>query len=534
MLLFKHSINAQENAEANSNQANSNTAPETIVTPTPIPFSEVIAQAESATASLKELASSVSADTTAEIVERDLPELTGEIDARLEETARVIEGRASLEKLKNFETEWKTLTKNLPKWKDDLTKRAKKLEDDLKQLDALDEKWKKTLEELKTVETPPEVFTRVEEIVASIAQTRKQVETEQARVVALQNKVAEQQKRVDDALESIKQTRESLVGQLLVQDSPPIWSSNFWTRAQQDISQSANDSFATQLQTLNDFVGRNTVRIIIHFLIFIVFAGILYFLRRRAHPWIEKEPELKKAAIIFYLPISTALILAILVSSWIYPQTPQILSAIFGAIALVPTIIILRKLVERPIYPLLYSLVVFYFIDQLRTIAEPLSVVSRLLFMTEMLGGALFFLWLLLARLSENETEEIVHGKIFRTIKIAALVALPVFAVSFLANAFGYVSLGKLLGNAVLRSAYVAVILYAAVRIIDGLIVFALRFRPLSLLGMVKEHRFLIQNRVQKFLRLIAFLLWLIITLDLLALREPLFEWLTTDSYSGI
>ena len=32
----------------------------------------------------------------------------------------------------------------------------------------------------------------------------------------------------------------------------------------------------------------------------------------------------------------------------------------------------------------------------------------------------------------------------------------------------------------VLRSAYAAVILYAAVRIIDGLIIFALRFRPLE------------------------------------------------------
>ncbi len=60
--------------------------------------------------SLKELASGVSADAIAEIVERDLPELTDEIDAKLEETARVIEGRASLEKLKSFETEWRTLT----------------------------------------------------------------------------------------------------------------------------------------------------------------------------------------------------------------------------------------------------------------------------------------------------------------------------------------------------------------------------------------------------------------------------------------
>ena len=306
--------------------------------------------------------------------------------------ARIVEGRPSLERLKKLETEWKTLSKNLPNWNADLTSRAKKLEGDLGQLNTLEDKWKKTLDELETsAETPPEVTARIEEIITSTAQIRTQIEAEQTRIVALQSKVAEQQKQVADALESIKQTRESLVGKLLVQDSPAIWNSDFWTRARNDAAISANDSFAAQVKALTDFVGRNPDKIAIHFLVFALFAGILLFLRRRAKPWTEKEPELENAAIIFQLPVATALILAILVSSWIYPQTPQMLGAIFGAIALVPTIIILRKLVERPLYPLLYSLVVFYFIDQLRIIAEPVPVYSRLLLLAEMLGGFLFF-----------------------------------------------------------------------------------------------------------------------------------------------
>lgn len=420
-----------------------------------------------------------------------MPELTKDVDAKLEETARVVEGRASLEKLKSFETERKTLTKNLPEWKDDLTTRAKKLESDLKQLNAIEEKWQKTLEELNTsAETPFELTTRIQEILANAAQIRTRIEAEQSRLVTQQSKVAEQQKRANDALESIKQTRESLVGKLLVQDSPAIWNADFWTRTQTKAASAANDSFAAEVGTLKDFVSRNLDKIAIHILIFALFAGILVFFRHRAKPWIEKEPELKKSAIIFQLSISTALILAILVSSWIYPQTPKLMGAIFGAIALVPTIIILRKLVERPLYPLLYSLVVFYFIDQLRTVAEPVAAYSRLLRLVEMLGGLLFFLWLLFGRLSKNDTQEIVHGKIFRTIKIAAFVALPIFALSFPANAFGYVILARLAGKAVLRSAYVAVILYAAVRIINGLIIFTLRFRPLNMLGMVKTAGF--------------------------------------------
>lgn len=522
LLMFVSASVAQEkNAAESSNQA-AETAAES---PSPIPFSEIVQQAQSASASLAKIAAGASGNQSVEIVEANLPELTDKINAELEETARISEGRPSLESLKTFENDWKTLTKKLPDWKNDLTARAKNLESDSAQVKTIEEKWTKTLDELnQSAETPPEIIAGLEKIIADSADARRLIEAEQAKVIALQNKVAEQQKRADDALDTIRQTRQSLVGNLLVQDSPAIWRTDFWTRNGHNPADKSSDLFTAQISALGDFARNNFEKIIVHCLIFALFAGILFFLRRRAKPWTEKEPTLKNAAIIFRFPISTALILAVLISSWIYPATPQILGAIFGAIALIPTVIILRKIVERPLYPVLYSLVVFYLLDQLRTIAEPIPVYSRLLLLFEMLGGCLFFLWLYFARLSKDETEEIVHGKIYRTIRYAALVALPIFPVSFLTNIFGYVALARLSGNAILRSAYAAVILYAAVRIIDGLIIFALRFRPLNLLKMVRDKRDLIQNRLRKFLRFLAFAAWLLVTLELLSVREPLFD----------
>ena len=232
------------------------------------------------------------------------------------------------------------------------------------------------------------------------------------------------------------------------------------------------NALATQVTGLVAFASRNVEKLVIHFIVFAIFAAVLMYMRRRARPHVEANPDLKQAAVIFYLPIATALVLAILFSSRIYPQTPQILGAIFGAIALVPTVIILRRLVERPLYPVLYSLVIFYFIDQLRVIADAVPAISRPLFLAEMLGGFLFFLWFYRAKESSRvEDDNAVHGPIYKTVRVASLVVLPFFAAAFLANILGYMNLALLLGNAVLRSLYIAVILYAAVRIIDGLIV---------------------------------------------------------------
>ncbi len=529
-LLFAltRAIPAQDTALAPLiNPANSNTSPSP--TSTPVPISEIVAQSESALTSLKQTSAAIEGDPTIEIVERELPNLIAGIDTHASETARVIDGRASLERLRSVESEWKSLTRELEKWNTRLTARAKEFEIDLTALAAQEEKWKKSLEELKTVEAPREITMRVDEVLSTITRIRGEIEAERSRIVALQSKIAEQKSRVDDAVKSIQQTRESLVDRLLVQDSPPMWSAGFWTRAR---AENANESITVQWASLKEFANQNSGRLIVHFLIFVGFVGVLIFLRRFARPWVEEEPDLRKAAIIFSFPISTATILAIFLNGWIYSQTPQLLQAIFGAVALVPTVIIVRKLVERPLYPILYSLVAFYLIDQVRMVAEGLPVISRLVFIAEMLIGLTFFLWLIFGRLAINETDEKVHGRVFRTIRLAAIIAVPIFAVSALANALGYLTLAQLLGNAVLRSAYAAIILYAVVRIVDGLIIFALRFRPLSLLGMVRNHRVLIQHRLRRAARWIGSIVWIIVVLELLAVRTTLFEtiWETLGS----
>lgn len=496
--------------------------------PTPVPYSDIIAQTDAANSTLKEIASNTSANQTADIVERDLPSLTDEINARLEETANVIHNRTSLEKLRSFESDWRNLAKNLPQWKTDLTERARKLESNLQQIIELDKKWKATQNELANAgDVPPEISTRLQAIFTIINDTRRQIEIQQARIVSLQDKTAEQQKRVDGAIVSIRQTREALVGQLFVQDNPPIWSRQLWSQSEMDVRQALAASFSLQVKALNDFVYRNIGRIILHLFILIVFSTILIALRRRAERRVAKDETLKKAAVIFYRPISTALVGTILFSSWIYPQTPQILGAILGAVALVPTVLILRKLVERSLYPILYSLVIFYFIDQIRTITDSQVIVSRLLFLAEMLGGFIFFIWLYRTQLKGSLTETLRQNRVFRTFRYTLLIALPVFGIAFSANIFGFVGLSQLLGNAVLRSTYAALIFYAMIRIIDGLIIFALRFPPLSLLKMVKNYRALIQRRVRRFFRVVVIGLWILVALELLALREPVFGIIT-------
>ena len=102
--------------------------------------------------------------------------------------------------------------------------------------------------------------------------------------------------------------------------------------------------------------------------------------------------------------------------------------------------------------------------------------------------------------------------------------ALGWFAAAFIADALGYVTLSKLLGHALLQSAYLALIIYAVVRIIDGLFLSALSVPPLSRLGLVKRHKDLLRSRARDVVSWAAILFWAAYVLEALSLRAPVFQ----------
>lgn len=507
--------------------------------PSPIPLAEVVAQAETVQTTLRDVEASAASDSTDAAIEAELPVLSREIGARLEENARLLNARPSLETLRNLEADWNALGENLPAWKRDLTARATQLERELTRLASLEATWQKTLESARggaraseeeggaeavlNTNAPPEIIQRIEATVAAIKATRERLERSRAHVLALQGRVAEQSARVAEALAAVEQVRQDAVNRLFVRDSPAIWNALARARAPRDILRDSRESFSTQWTALTTYSRRQAGRYFLHASILTLLVFVLLWARRRVKPWVEAEPNLMRVAKVFELPVMSALLLSILLSGWIYPQAPRLLSALLGAAALIPAVLILRRLVERHLYPVLSALVVFFLVDQLRVVASSLPFVSRTMFLAEMLGGILFLTWFLrsgrMSRVAESE-----RRRLWKSLRVASRVALVVFVAAFVANALGFVSLGDLLGNAVLGSAYAAILLYAAVKIIDGLFMFAARVRPLSMLGMVNRHRLLLRRRVRRVLRWIATFIWLLYTLELLSLRAPVAE----------
>ena len=488
----------------------------------PIALADVATELESVSASVRDIRSDLSADRSMETVAQQLPAIAREIDGRLRESGKIVVQRPSLEMLRSLAGEWSRLRRELSGLNRDLTRRVNELERYSARLDDLGKTWDQTVAAAKDSSVPAEVLGRIEIVISEIRQAHDAVEKQRARALTMQNRVSMQDARIADALLSLDQAREKALNRVFLQDSAPIWSLAVRARTAQDLQDESLSSIYTQWAALGSYVERHGMRFGFGVVVFIVLAAALLWARRRVRGLSAEEAGLSLASPVFEMPIAAALILSLLGSRWIYPQAPRLWWALLGALALIPSVIILRRLIASDLYPIGYVLISFFFLDHLRSVAAAVPFLPRLLFLIEMLGAVIFSFWLVhSAERPPRLTADQLRAR--KMIKIAGYVALGISSAAFIANVFGYVSLANLIGNGLLESSYLALILYVLVEVLDALLTMALSLRPFAVLGSVSRYRSLLHHRIRRALQSLGVLLWALAVLQQLLLRDQVF-----------
>lgn len=486
---------------------------------TAVPLTEIPAQAESDSTALETIQAGLTTDKTADSVQEDLPTMTDEITAQLEENAGVLSRNRSLEVLHRLAGQWQEIQSQLSAWKHSLGRRAKQLADDNTHLTQLEKKWDVTSNTHTNM--PEEVSQKVDALKREISSVRDDLGTQQGLILTLQTRVTEQDARVNQALNEIENTRQEIVGHLFVRDAVPIWSIELRTNTT-ELAHQSRYSLRRQWTALNTYAKRKISRFVLHGIVFVCLIALVLWARRKLRERSESEPGLKRATLVFDVPIATALVLALVASSWMYPQAPRLLWAMLGAAALIPATIVLRRLIPRRLFPVLDVLVAFYFFDQLRSVAAAPELLFRGLFLLQMLVGIVFLAWFV--KSGRSREVDATRARWSKAFHVAVWIALIALLVALITNAVGYGSLSKLLGHAALTSAYLALILYAFVCIIEGLILSLLALHPLARLQIVRQHGAYIQTKIVQVIEWAAICLWVIYVLEALSLRAPVFQ----------
>jgi potassium efflux system protein len=485
----------------------------------PIPLAEVPDRAEAVTAEIRALQADFAKDPVIARIATSLPELVKEIDALEKDTNLATRTDLSLNVVQQLTTGWHKLRAELADWRRDLTTRTARAEKEGVRLATLEKEWTATLALARAPDAPTAVRNRVQTALDTISKARAAFDRGQAEAITLFDQIARQDGRVNAALETLETARSKAVGRLFARQSPPIWQPDAIERAKQGAI-SAEEAAADQFGELVDYARRNAETLALHVFMIVLIAAILFAVRRRVHQRAATLPTLAPAAAVFDMPIAAAIVLTVLGSRWIYTEAPRSLWAVLGAVALIATLVILRRSGDQRLLPILYAVVAFYVVDQVRSLASTLPLMSRLLFIVEMLAGALFALYFTrwVARAEHRE------GPLSRWTHRGAWLVFALFLAAAAANVLGLTSLADLLARGLLGGAYSGVILYAAALVLNAILLIALHARPLALSRTVQTHTDRIWHLTRHFVRWLAVFFWAWLALDRLTLLDPLLD----------
>lgn len=514
LAIFALSFAAPEDSPGASTIPTNDVSPATNVTV--IETAKIADQAEAALSDLRTIDTEITSDPALTEVEQKLPAAEEEINARSEENARILAHSSSLDLFGRLEDGWRGLNQELTEWDRALTRRAKQLENSAEHLQLVRKRWELT-RDAQLDKVPRELSERMDQVLQGAKQSRTQVEAQLGEVLKLQNRVSEQDTRVRESLSAIEQSRRQILRHLLVRDSPVLWSGEVRASDAQKLAAQSQSSIRRQWKELRSYWVRKRERFLVQVLIFAGLAGLLSRAHHRLAVRSLTQEDLEPTARSLGAPIASALLLALLLSPWLYAQAPRLWWSMLCSAALVPAMIVLRRLLAKPVFGLLNVLATFYMLDQVRAVAASQPLLWRLLFLAEMATGCLYC-WILLR--GKAVAAERVRSGFAKLATLTLRCIMVVFAAALLANIVGYGRFSSLAGNVALSSAYLAVVLYAVVRVGEALVRVLLRATPAANLGVVRRREMLLEHRSRQALQWAAGASWFFFLLQRLALQQ--------------
>jgi len=495
-------------------------APETPAVPQTVALGEMPGRLESTELLLRKTRNLVESDDQTHDAEAALPGLRGHTDEGLSVLERFLASTPARARLTGAIADWKYRREGLTEWKDRLATRADRLEQAMNSVQAERDLWVRTRDEARAAGVPAAVRTRLDTTIDSCEKVLLLARRQRNAVLTLQDQFVQLQLAADDAIARIAAAKDAYRAHLFQPDAPALWRDlwSFRFGAQKD---AVGNSLLDDGQNLLDFARTNAPRLLLDLLIFgALFYGTLA-LRRRVAKWTETDPELGRSAAMFERPVSLALLAMVLLLPSIHVHRPSVVVDLVRLLLLIPVVRLLAPLFEAAVRPLIGMVAGLYVLMRLQDLLDASVLGKHVLFLFQLVVSISFLLWLMRpARLKQLPASARLPGGL----RLGTRAALVLLVTSLLAGALGFRSLSTLLGNGVLTSTFLALVAYAAVRAVEVVLRVLLSTDRARQLGLVRQRGDALVRSTTRVVTAAMSVLWLLLTLDAFAVRDPLLE----------
>jgi len=490
-----------------------------------IPITEITEKADQTYLDLQKLINEIEAPETFTTVENELPTLLDTL-AKLQAKPVYKElADQDLRILKNFRQEWTIYNNRLNDWKSTLSTLSQEVDSKGQELKDLLNLWQLTQKEAVKEKAPAAIKKRINSILKEINEADKKITKRRDELLIVQSNISQRQNSINTLISDITDTENKLQGQLFVQDSPLLWEA---VQAKEDslhIGSQFQLSWSELIRANIAFVNVNIYRFYFHLLVFVVllsFTYLIYFRNRQEQLFDDSDKALKDSAYFISRPFSAALLIALFLSIWIYPESPVSVGELVLLLLLIPVLRLMPGIIASELHRPMYYLAVLFVIEIMQKNAVGFVLLQRYLLLIASVIAAGILFWLIRPGGSIQKKELTGIAKYLRRF---APVFLLLLLIAIFSNLYGAVSLANRLAWGIIEGSYILVTIYIAATVASGLVTVLIRKRRRKAMQFIRTYAYDLERWAIFVINGIAFYLWSRSALRLFGLLEPFNAW---------
>jgi len=488
--------------------------------PVAIPLANVAIEAAQEETFLESINPQTRVDADLQMLKKQLPELTAQIDREMPVLEKRLSFPESLGGLQSLQQVWEARQLILTTWQGVLTKRADTLQNDMTKLAAHQKSWDLTAAAALAGGAPPEVITQINGVRTAILNVIPQLDAHRGSVLVLQAVVVKQLTRCSKTLSLIAASQKGAVGSILAQDSPPIWALASFESPHDGMTEILSQFFEHNQAAFSSFFSLDSRIFLFLMAMFWLLAILFAIFRRQIISW-KDLPDYPLHGEIFESPVIAALAVICFFGSSPVADIPHAVRWLMSILTIAPMIVMAQTILKRR-PPVLYVVGLLFVLDAFRQIIAGMPVLEQCLLLLEAAGGIGIMLWWRWKNSigAGADIHEDVPFVLRFGMRVSWLIIL-IEAISCAAVLFGYLRLARLLVSGVLVTSVMAMVLFVFLRMLSVAVSVALRSWPLKQLRMVSDYRGLLEGRINRLLVWVACFVWLERALDYLGLLNP-------------
>ncbi|HMU62361.1 MAG TPA: mechanosensitive ion channel [Gemmatimonadales bacterium] len=382
-----------------------------------------------------------------------------------------------------------------------------------------DSTWQLTMTDARKANAQTPVLQLVDNILQRNEALLDTVETRIVTVVRLQSQIARTVAVLQQADDQTTEQLASLRRDLLHIDAPPIWKSASGADSLGAVRATFRADVVRTGQELAYFHEAYRLPFYLHLASTLGILLAVFWFRAKLDRHTSEQPAASARRILDH-PFAGAWLIVTIAALFLYPRAPLAVYDI-ALLAGVPALLFLMPSFLPPnLVPAARLWACLFTIQRLGGLFLAGSTAQRPGGLVIALVGAAVFLRLLR---KGGEFAALGPNPYAVALRVAARLSAAMLLFAAGSNVVGNVSLGQLIASGTITSTYLLLVLLAAVRIFDGILIVATRSEIADVSRYVAQRRDRLLQDGLKLVQFVSALLWVLITLTVFDVTGPLF-----------